>query len=118
MLTASELTAMRSTLDASLPDSAIIQDRAWLSDGGGGGSTTYVASGTIACRIAPAAMAGERIEGDRIHPDTEYVFTFPYDAAVEDDSVISLDSRTYSVVALRAPRSWPVSLRVEAKEVT
>ena len=117
MLTASELTAMRSTLDASLPDSAVIKTRAWVSDGGGGGTTTYVAAGTVDCRVVPAAAAGERIEGDRIHPDTEYVFTFPYDTAVESDAVLTVDSRTFSVVAVRSPRSWPISLRVEAKEV-
>ena len=109
---------MRATLDASLPDSAVIKTRAWVSDGGGGGTTTYVASGTIACRIAPVAAAGERVQGEKIHPDTEYVLTFPYDTAVADDSLITLGSRDYSVTSLREPRSWPVSMRVEAKEVT
>ena len=109
---------MRATVDSSLPDSAIIKTRAWVSDGGGGGTTTYAAAGTVDCRIAPVTMDDEVIEGERIHPDTEYVLTFPYDTAVVDDSLITIDSRNYSVTALRAPRSYAVSLRVEAKEVT
>lgn len=118
MLTTAELTAMRATLADSLPDVAVIKSRSWVSDGGGGGTTTYAAAGTVDCRIAPASASPERNQGERLHPDTEYVLTFPYDTAVEDDSLITIDSRDYSVTALREPRSFAVSLRVEAKEIT
>ena len=108
---------MRDTLEASLPGTAVVKSRSWVSDGGGGGTTTYTASGTVDCRIAPL-MAGEAVEGERIDSDSEYVFTFPYDTAVEGDSVITYDSRDFTVTGMREPRSWEISRRVEAKELT
>lgn len=118
MLTASDLASMRETIEDSLPDTAVIKSRAWVSDGGGGGTTTYTPSGTVECRITPASVSPEAVKGERLHPDTEYVLTFPYDTAIATDSIIALDGRDYSVTAKREPRSWAVSLRVEAKEVS
>lgn len=121
MLTASELTAMRSTLDASLPDSAIIKTPTWVSDGGGGGTTTYTASGTVDCRVTPGAGVagvGEVVRGNRLDPDVDALFTFPYDTAIDANDVIELSGRTFSVKAVAEPRSWSVSLRVDVKEVT
>jgi hypothetical protein len=117
MLTAAQLTAMRDTLEDSLVDTAVLKTRAWSSDGGGGGTTTYSVAGTVECRVAPVSPATESVEGDRLQPDTEYVFTFAYDAAVSDDTLITYSGRNFTVTAQRAPRTWEVSRRVEAKEV-
>jgi hypothetical protein len=117
MLTASELTAMRSTVVDSLGGSAIVKTRSWASDGGGGGTTTYTASGTIACRVAPANPDAEAERGDRLQPETEYIFTFAYDAGLTLESLITYAGSNYAVTALRAPRTWELSRRVEAKEV-
>jgi hypothetical protein len=117
MLTAADLASMRETIEDSLPDVAVIKTRSWVSDGGGGGTTTYTAAGTVECRVAPISAA-EKYQGERIHPDTEYVFTFPYDAAIPGDAVITVGSINYTVTGQRSPRSWEISRRVEAKEVT
>lgn len=116
MLTASDLVSMRETLEDSLPDTAIIKNPSWVSDGGGGGTTTFTAAGTVPCRIMPVA-GNERVEGARLNADTEYLVTTQYDAAIGADSVLEIDSRTYSVTSVGEPRSWAVSLRVEAKEI-
>ena len=108
---------MRDTLEDSLVDTAIIKSSAWVSDGGGGGTTTYTASGTVECRVAPLTMTGEMVEGDRLQSDTEYIFTFAWDTAITDESLITHSGRNFTVTALRAPRTWEVSRRVEAKEV-
>jgi hypothetical protein len=108
---------MRSTVAESLPGTAIIRSRGWVSDGGGGGTTTYTASGTIDCRVAPANPEAEAAQGDRLQPDTEYIFTFAYDAGLNLESLITYDGKNYAVTSLRAPRTWELSRRVEAKEV-
>lgn len=117
MLTASELSSMRATVVDSLAGTAIIKTSAWVSDGGGGGTTTYTAAGTIGCRVAPANPVAEAAQGDRLQPDTEYIFTFAHDAGVTLESLITYESRNFAVTSLRAPRTWEVSRRVEAKEV-
>ena len=109
---------MRATVEDSLAGTAIVKTRTWVSDGGGGGTTVYIAAGTLDCRVAPFSPANEKVAGERLNPDTEYVFTFAFDTAVLPDSLITYDGRNFAVTAVRAPRTWEVSRRVEAKEVT
>lgn len=116
MITAAELLAMRDDIEDSLPDQAVIKSQTWVSDGGGGGSTSLVAGGTVPCRIAPL-MSEEGTTGGRISPDSEYVVTLPFDAAVTASSVLTINSRNFSVSGMREPRSWEISRRVEAKEI-
>lgn len=116
MLTAADLVSMRETLEDSLPDLAVIKTPSRVSDGGGGDTTTFTVSGTVPCRIMPVS-GNERVEGARLNADTEYLVTAPYDAAVDTDSVLEIDSRVFSVTAVGEPRSWAVSLRVEVKEI-
>jgi|GEM_PF-2913089 len=120
MLNADELAGMRSTMAESLAGAAIIQTQGWVSDGGGGGTTTWTNAGTFDCRVTPVASSGdgEGVEGGRVHPDTEYIFTFPNDTAVTTDSQILYGSQVFTVTSLRAPRTWELSRRVEAKEIT
>lgn len=119
MLNADELAGMRSTMVQSLAGTAIIQTSTWVSDGGGGGTTSWVNAGTVACRITPVASSGEgeSVEGGRVHSDTEYVVTIPNDTLITSDSQILYGSQTFTVTTLRAPRTWEISRRVEVKEV-
>lgn len=115
-LTAGELSSMRDTLEDSLAGTAVVKVSSWVSDGGGGGTTTWTPSGTVSCRVAPAG-GGETTDGSRLQPDTQVIFTIPQDTTIDPDAVIEYESRVYSVTALRAPRTWEISRRVEAKEV-
>ena len=116
MLTDADLNSARDAANDFLPDMAVIQTPAWVSDGGGGGSTILTASGTVACRVMPVT-GNERLEGARLNPDTEYLITAPHDAPITLASVLEIASRQFSVTAVGEPRSWAVSLKVEAKEV-
>lgn len=116
MLSASDLELMRGEAENFLPDTAVIKAPSWVSDGGGGGTTTFTASGTIFCRIMPIS-GNEKIEGARLDPDTEYLVTAPHDSSIDTDSVLEIDGRTFSVTSVGEPRSWAVSLKVEVKEI-
>jgi head-tail adaptor len=116
MLTESELASMRETLGDSLAGTAVIFNSAFVSDGGGGGTTTWTAAGTVDCRVAPTGGAEEQ-QGDRLQPETEVIFTIPQGGTITPDSQIGYGGRTYTVTALRAPRTWEISRRVEAKEL-
>ncbi len=119
MLTATELASMRTTAGSALPDSAVIQSQAWSSDGGGGGSQTWTAGGTVACRLAPIATAGqdEGETGERIAADAQFVITLPFDAGVTTNSRIITNGGTFNVESIR-DRSYELTTRVEVvKEV-
>lgn len=116
MLTESELASMRAHLDLSLAGTAVISTAAWVSDGGGGGTTTYTPAGTVDCRIAPAPSA-EAVTGARLQPDTEVMITVPRGTTIDHDARVTHDGVTYAVTALRAPRTWEISRRVEAKVI-
>lgn len=119
-LTDSELAGMRSTSVEYLAGTAIIQNQSFVSDGGGGGTASWVAAGTVDCRVAPVASSGEGegVEGGRIQPDTEYVFTLPNDTVLSDASRILYGSQVFTVTSLRSPRTWEITRRVEVKEVS
>ena len=116
MLTDGELAQLRADLDLSLAGTAVISTSTWASDDGGGGSMTWSPSGTVDCRIAPAA-GDEGVSGARLHPDTEVIVTLPRGTAVTVEDRIEHDSVVYAVTNLRAPRTWEISRRVEAREI-
>lgn len=117
LLRAADLASMRSTAAEALDGTAVIQTQQFVSDGGGGGSTTWTASGTVACRKAPFSISGgEAVQGERISPDSEVVFTFPAEMSIDHNARIVYDEVTYEATAIRQ-RSQEITRRVEAKGV-
>lgn len=116
MLTADELASMRDTLNDSLAGTAIIQTRAWVSDGGGGGTTSWTAAGTFDCRITPRGGVEDDL-GDKVHPETEYILTLPASASVDNDQQVVTGGGTFAVIQVAEPRTWEVSTRVQLKEI-
>lgn len=118
MLTETELSSMRSVAAQALPGTAVIQAQTFVSDGGGGGSTTWAPSGTVDCRVVPVALgagANEGLTGGRITPDSTYVITLPAETSVTTNSRIISAGGTFNVEAIRE-RSWNVTTRVEARK--
>jgi head-tail adaptor len=114
VLTADELASMRDTMNDSLPGTAIVQTQNWVSDGGGGGTTLWLASGTYDCRVTPTG-GFEQDQGDRVQPETEYIFTLSALTEIDEDAQIVYSGGTYDVIATPSPRSFEVSRRVEVK---
>lgn len=117
MLSATDLLLARETAAEALDGTAVYGGGTFVSDGGGGGTTTFVAAGTVACRVAPiAAGEGEKVVAERLHPDSEVVFTFPAGTPVTHNSQILYGGGTFSVTAVRQ-RSVEITRRVEAKGI-
>ena len=119
MLTDAELARMQATANSYLPDTAIIQNRTRSSDGGGGYTETYTASGTVPCRVGPIGLGRTGAEdraGDRISAEADFMVTLPVGTTVDTDDRIVVGPSTFNVVAVR-DRSWPTSLRAEVTEV-
>lgn len=113
MLSTAELNSMRTTAGAALPDTCVIQTQGWASDGGGGGTLSWTAAGTVDCRLAPISGSEGEV-GERITADAEFVFTLPHDAAVSTGSRIVHAAGTFDVAAVHT-RSWQLTKRVETK---
>jgi len=121
MLSAAELTRMRTIAQEALPGTAVVQNGTLVSDNGGGYTETFAprAGGTVSCRVAPITARGgaEGVDGDRITPDAQYIITLPAETTVETDDRIVAGGIIYNVVAVR-DRSWEITRRVEAQKIT
>lgn len=117
LLSDPDIAAMRSTLVESLPDTCVIQNSTFGDDSGGGGSQTWAAAGTVACRIAPLA-ADEQTRGDRVSEDSNWVITLPAETSIQNASRVIVNGGTYNVSAVRERGSWEISRRVEAVQQT
>lgn len=116
MLSAAELTSMRSTLDTSLPDECAIVTRTLTSDGAGGHTET-TSSTTVACRVSPDGSGQEDTIGARVTPVNRWVITVPYDTTVAQSAKVTFGSRTFEVVSVDVDRSWDLCKRIRCIEV-
>jgi head-tail adaptor len=117
LLSDQDLDSMRATATEALDGTAVIQMQQFVSDGGGGGSATWTASGTVPCRIAPYTQsAGESLEGGQVMNDAEVIITTPAETDIEANARIVSDGRIYTAVAIRR-RSQEMTRRFAAKEI-
>jgi head-tail adaptor len=120
LLTDGEIASMRSTLDESLPGTAVIQRKSLTADGQGGNSETWAAAGTVACRIAPVTSHGQD-EGEgagRTLQTADFTATFLAGTdVIAADRIIS-GGITYEVAKVNGPRSYELSRRVDVVVVS
>lgn len=118
MLSDAQLERMRNVANDSLPGTAIIRAGTLASDGGGGYSETFSNSGTVACRVAPILRGDEGQVGGRISSDADWIVTLPAQTSVETDDQLLIDGDTHTVVAVKSPRSFETTCRVETRRLT
>lgn len=115
MLTTHEIADMRSTLDASLPGTAVIVRASGTSDGQGGTITSWAPAGTVPARISPATGGGQGVspvDGGRQTHEDDWVITFPAGTSVTERDRVTADGVAFEVTSVDAPRSWDLAVRV------
>lgn len=118
MLSAAELERMQETLNESLPDEAIIlAGGSMSSDGGGNYTETFVASGTVPCRIVAASSQEEFASGGRMQEVSDWLVTLPSGTDLNMWDRLAIGGGTFSITAIRSPRSYELSCRVEVANV-
>mgnify|MGYP000981949564 CR=1 FL=1 len=114
MLSATEVAAMRAIQGEALPDTATRTRKALVPDGMGGHTETP-STETYACRIAPTS--GRELEvAARITSAVTFIVTLPYDADVVADDELTVNGRTFQIVAVLRGEAWQTALRVLAVE--
>jgi head-tail adaptor len=119
MLTTADLTAMRTALEASLPDTATISRLTRTADGAGGYTEAWATTGSaVACRVSPTgSQAAERQVAAKLAAVAPWTVTLPAETDVTTSDRILTGGRTLQVEAVMAPRSWEVSRRVMCQEI-
>lgn len=110
-LTSAELTMMRDAVNELLPGTASILTLTRTSDGQGGWSDAWAASGTASCRLDNRSKT-EALQGGGIQHYTEWVLTVPYDTTVTVSNRVQVDGTQYNILGIDSGKSWPVSLRL------
>lgn len=117
MLSAADMTAMKATLDASLPDTATVYRVTRTSDGAGGSTDAWAAVGSaVACRISPVTRGAELTIANRLEAVAPWVLTLPAATDVITKDQLRTSLRTFEVIAVLAARSWEISRRVICEE--
>lgn len=118
MLSAAEIADMRSAINELMPGTAVIQTRTRVSDGQGGGTTTYTATGTVDARIDYEGREGQEPElGGRIAEVGYYILTTPNGTSVPSTARIVYDSTTYEVVESLVNVPWNICQRTKLRKV-
>lgn len=96
-------TTARGLLFMALDDTAIIQTRSFVSDSGGGGTVSWAASGTVACRVAPLFNRPmSRLVGAQIDERSTHVLITAPDVLIgSTDRVIVSNRGTYEITGVR-----------------
>ncbi len=116
MLSGGQLAAMRAAAAGYLPDTCTIQRRTQTSDGGGGSTTAWAATQTVACRISPVAGGESSSTGDRISDESTAVVTFGAGTDVKESDRLQVAGRTYDVTLVRTRGAYEITRRCEVKE--
>ncbi len=113
-----ELTTMRADAELTMPDSCIISALTEVSDLQGGMTQSWVANGTVDCRIV--AKSGDvRALASQNAATGAYTLTVPHDADIDVDDRATIDSIVYRVVFVDDVKDWRAAIRADVNlEVT
>ncbi|MCU0503877.1 MAG: head-tail adaptor protein [Anaerolineae bacterium] len=117
MLTAADLTAIRSAANASLVDTCLIKRATSTSDGVGGYTSTWTTTATVACRVAPARSPAELHLAERVAAVQGWTITLPYNTDVLPTDRLMVGSRTFEVIGRLAAETYETARRVVCVEI-
>lgn len=118
-----ELTAMRSVVADSLPDTATVLTRTQTTDTYGGQGESWSGTRTVCCRLQfvegdLSRTYTDAIKGAGVEAQQLYVVTLPHDAAITKTDRLVINGCTYDVVTdPMKTRSDQLAVRVLVKEV-
>lgn len=117
MLSATELAAMRETVESALPDTCTIQSATVGRDSIGAPTRAWTDRATgVACRLA-ARTVQERVLGEKATHVGDWVLTLAYDEVIEPGDQVLIGTDAYEVVGIDEAKSWNLGQRVGVNRV-
>jgi SPP1 family predicted phage head-tail adaptor len=116
MLNASDLAGMRDTVEGSLPETATILRRTVTSDGIGGRTEQFIASGTCAARIMPVSTLAKEVAA-RIVSNATHVIITPSDTSISPGDRLQIDDRVFHVIEGTVSGTWDIVRRLSVAEI-
>lgn len=103
----------------SFTDTAVIQTRSAVSDGGGGATVSWAARGTAPCRIYPVSTRGKSaLIGGQIDESSTHFCSLPLGTDVRtSDRVVILNRGTFEVT-LSLERTGSLSTVIEVMQIS
>jgi hypothetical protein len=103
-----ELARMRTQLEDSLPDTCVIHSNAGTQAASGYKTSSFGASGTVACRLSPVNRreALEAIEGDKSGASEYFILTVPHGTTLTEKNRVVVSGTTFDVIMAPTPRSY------------
>lgn len=105
MLSNAELLSMRQVIALLLPDTCIISALTEVNNGMGGVTQTWVASGTVSCRV-DIKSGKEEVIGDKLQAFQQTVLSVPYDTTINTTDHVVHGGVTYNVTQVNNDQSW------------
>lgn len=118
LLNETDLAQMRADVAQMLPGTAIILTGTRTSNGMGGGSVAWTATGTVACRFDPfdrAVQIEQVAAGEAMR--VEYVLTLAYDASITLGQRVRVEGDDYEIRRLSDEHNWRVSRRAVIRRI-
>lgn len=115
LLSNGQIASMRTTLERTLPDTAVVSRPTNVSDGAGGWTQTWATVATVACRVA-VPSGGEVVIAGKLDAVGTWTITLPALTDVAAADRIAVGARTFEVSLVLRPRSWELSRRVLCTE--
>lgn len=114
-----ELTSIRSAVANLLPHSAIIYDYTEASDGQGGYTMSWVATGTADCRISAKSGNTRAVAGQNTEPFGAFTLTLPHGTNIYVGDRVIIDTVQYLVTFVDDIKAWEAAVRADVDfEVT
>lgn len=100
------------------PETAVVQRVTRTPNDSGGWTQTTATVATTTARIAPAGGSGGRNAEGRIEVTDQWWLTFPAGTDIRSGDTVVVNGRTFNVQGPDGTRSFPLTMRVVATEVT
>ena len=117
MLTADDLSRMRTSLNLSLPGTAVFSRSTQSNDGLGGKTDAWANVGTVACRLSPSGEGEEQITGARFGGIAPYTLTIPYGSTFTKADRAVTGGKTFEIIAISEPRDYSLCVRLGVRLV-
>ena len=118
MLSAAELTSLRSQLLTSLPDTATLRRPATTSDGQGGVTVAWTETASVPCRLtAREAMGNRGPEGDQSEVSTVWSILVAFDRDIAAGDQVVSGGKTWTVQSVADIPSERTHRRAELRRV-